>query len=297
MIAEETLRFGVLPSLDASLSPFASPSFARPLTAYSLTLSASASAPQLSRASRASRAATAAPRTRSPPRDASPLHMSFAAGVPLRASFAQTSHQGGATLLRELHALADHARPHRAGSPSSRGARSAPSAFLLSGGVYEGALASVLPHALAAWGGPAAAAAIASPPRSPSGAIRVVGLRRVEGEAEAAWQGEAWRGPSLDRLTPHGHGHGHGSPRARKRMASVRLGTETMEAATRDGALQARQPPLLPEREASPLPPPRATQSASSSGRAAARVQASTVQYVTSETLYASVSGRVAIDR
>ena len=80
-------------------------------------------------------------------------------------------------------------------------------------------------------------------------------------------------------------------------MASVRLGTETMEAATRDGALQARQPPLLPEREASPLPPPRATQSASSSGRAAARVQASTVQYVTSETLYASVSGRVAIDR
>ena len=293
MIAEETLRFGVLPSLDIGLSPFASPPFARPLTASSLALSASASAPQLSRASRASRAATAAPRTRSPPRDASPLHMSFAAGVPLRASFAQTSHQGGAALLRELHALADHARPHRAGSPSSRGARSAPSAFLLSGGVYEGALASVLPHALAAWGGPAAAAAIASPPRSPSGAIRVVGLRRVEGEAEAAWQGEAWRGPSLDRLTPHGHG----SPRARKRMASVRLGTETMEAATRDGARQARQPPLLPEREASPLPPPRATQSASSSGRAAARVQASTVQYVTSETLYASVSGRVAIDR
>ena len=273
MIAEETLHFGVLPSLDIGLSPFASPPFARPLTALSLdALSASASAPQLSRASRASRAATAAPRTRSPPRDASPLHMSFAAGVPLRASFAQTSHQGGATLLRELHALADHARPHRAGSPSSRGARSAPSAFLLSGGVYEGALASVLPRALA-WSGPAAAAAIASPPRFPSGAIRVVGLRRVSRRSETPWQGEAWHGLSLDRLTPHG------SPHARKRMASARLGTETMEAATQDGALQALQPPLLPEREASPLPPPRAAQSASSSGRAAARIQASTVQY------------------
>ena len=281
-IAEETLRFGVLPSLDASLSSFASPAFARPLTAYSLTLSASASAPQLSRASRASRAATAAPRTHSPPRDASPRHTSFAAGVPLRASLAQTSHQGGAALLRELHALADHSRPHRAGSPGSRGARSAPSAFLLSGGVYEGALASVLPRALA-WGGPGAATAAALPPHSPSGAIRVVGLRRVAREAEAAWQGEAWHGLSLDRLTPHG------SPRARKRMASARLGTEMVEAAARDGALQVRQPLLLPEREASPLPPPRAAQSASSSGRAAARIQASTVQYATPEKLFASV--------
>ena len=63
-----------------------------------------------------------------------------------------------------------------------------------------------------------------------AGAIRVVGLRRVEGKAKAAWQGEAWHGLSLDRLTPHG------SPRARKRMASARLGTEMMEAAARDGA-------------------------------------------------------------
>ena len=279
-IAEQTLRFGLLSSLDIGLSPFDSPPFARPLTAhYSLALSSSASAPQLSRVSRASRTATAAPRTRSPPRDASPLRTSFAAGEPLRASFAQTSHQGGAKLLTELHALADHARPHRVGSPGGlHGAQSAPSAFLLSGGIYEGALASVLPRALA-WGGPAAAAAAALPPRSPSGAIRVVGLRRVEGKAKAAWQGEAWHGLSLDRLTPHG------SPRARKRMASARLGTEMMEAAARDGALQARQPPLLPEREASPLPPPRVTQSASSSGRAAARIQASTVKYATSETL------------
>ena len=148
-IAEQTLRFGLLSSLDIGLSPFDSPPFARPLTAhYSLALSSSASAPQLSRASRASRTATAAPRTRSPPRDASPLPTSFAAGEPLRASFAQTSHQGGAKLLTELHALANHARPHRVGSPGGlHGAQSAPSAFLLSGGIYEGALASVLPRA------------------------------------------------------------------------------------------------------------------------------------------------------
>ena len=59
--------------------------------------------------------------------------------------------------------------------------------------------------------------------------------------------------------------------------------------ASQDGALQARQPSLLPELEASPLPPPRAAQSASASGRAAARIQASTVHYTTSEKLFASV--------
>ena len=256
---------------------------ARPLTAHTLALTASASAPQLSRASHTSRAATAAPRTRSPPRDASPHHMAFAAGVPLRASFAQASHQGGAALLRELHALADHARPHRAGSPGSRGARLDPSAVLVSGGVHESALASVLPRA-PFWGGPAVAAAPASPPRSPSGAIRAVRPRRVEGEAEAAWRGETWPGLSIDRLTPHQ------SPHARKRMALARLAL-----ASQDGALQAvwsahaRQPSLLPELEASPLPPPRAAQSASASGRAAARIQASTVQYTRSEKLFARV--------
>ena len=212
--------------------------------------------------------------------------MAFAAGVPLRASFAQASHQGGAALLRELHTLADnaaHARPHCAGSPGSRGARLDPSAVLLSGGVHESALASVLPRA-PFWGGPAVAAAPASPPRSPSGAIRVVRPRRVEGEAEAAWQGETWPGLSIDRLTPHR------SPHARKRMALARLAL-----ASQDGALQAvwsahaRQPSLLPELEASPLPPPRAAQSASASGRAAARIQASTVQYTTSEKLFARV--------
>lgn len=172
-VAEETLRLG-----------------ARPLTTQTLALTASASAPQLSRANlHTSRAATAAPRTRSLPRDASPRHMAFAAGVPLRASFVQASHQGGAALLRELHALADHARPHRIGSPGSRGrARLDPSAVLLqSGGVHESALASVLPRA-PFWGGPAVAAAPASPPRSPSGAIRVVRPRRVEGEIEAVWR-------------------------------------------------------------------------------------------------------------
>ena len=271
-VAEETLRLG-----------------ARPLTTQTLALTASASAPQLSRANlHTSRAATAAPRTRSLPRDASPRHMAFAAGVPLRASFVQASHQGGAALLRELHALADHARPHRIGSPGSRGrARLDPSAVLLSGGVHESALASVLPRA-PFWGGPAVAAAPASPPRSPSGAIRVVRPRRVEGETEAAWRGETWRGLSIDRLTPHR------SPHARKRMALARLAL-----ASQDESLQAvwsahghaRQPSLLPELEASasPLPPPRAAQSASASGRAAARIQASTVHYTTSEKLFASV--------
>lgn len=210
--------------------------------------------------------------------------MAFAAGVPLRASFAQASHQGAA-LLRELHTLADNARPHSsAGSPGSRGARLDPSAvLLLSGGVHESALASVLPRA-PFWGGPAVAAAPASPPCSPSGAIRVARPRRVEGEAEAAWQGETWPGLSIDRLTPHR------SPHARKRMDLARLAL-----ASQDGALQAvwsahaRQPSLLPELEASPLPPPRAAQSASASGRAAARIQASTVKYTTSEKLFASV--------
>lgn len=316
------------------LSPLASSSFAPLLLAHSLALSASA--PQLSRINRAnragrtsrSRAATAAPHAHSSPRLAAPWHASprrasFAAAVPLRASLAQTSHEGGTALLRELRALNDHSssstRPCRVAlpappaSPNSR-VRSAASIMLLSGGGYEGALASVLPHA-PAWGAPAAVAAAPPPPRSAS-VVAGPGPRRVEGGTEASWQGEAWQGLlHMHAARPHGlKPHDlqelmpHQPSRARKHLSSARLGTEIVETAARRSALQAPRLPLHPEVRSQPLSEmalqpllprqtPSATDSAASSGkhgRAAARIQASSVRYATSKTLLASVRASLA---